>query len=81
MAARPLRTKYERVIRQVVRNSEESYDSARRTGGTVQHHISNELQVLETLRAVGCSQIPGEALNVISMIHERKEVLRNLKVL
>jgi len=47
-----------------------------RTGGIVQQEVFEQLPVLQALRAAGCSHIPGEAVDVISMIREREQLLR-----
>jgi len=48
------------------------------TVGSVQQRISEELQVLEALRAAGCLQIPGEAFDVRFLIDDRHRLLREM---
>jgi hypothetical protein len=49
------------------------------TVGSVQERVSEELQVLEALRAAGWSQIPGEAFDVQFLIQDRHRLLREMR--
>lgn len=48
------------------------------TVDSVREHVSEELQVLGALRAAGWSQIPGELLDVQSLIKDRHRLLREM---
>ena len=54
-------------------------DHGMATVGTVQQRISDELQILEALRAFGCSQIPGEAFDIPFLIEDRHRLLREMR--
>ena len=63
------------------RQKQQQLQQVSRTGGIVQQEIFEQLPVLQALRAAGCSQIPGEVLDIGSMIREREQMLRNFGAL
>ena len=44
----------------------------------IQERLSHELNVLEALRLVGCTRIPGEKLDVLSLISDRDKRLEDV---
>jgi hypothetical protein len=49
------------------------------TVGSVQQRISEELQILEALRAAGCTHIPDEPFDVQFFIDDRRRLLREMQ--
>jgi hypothetical protein len=57
---------------------QKQYGATNPIGGQIQDRLSDELNVLEALRLVGCTRIPGEAADVQSLINDRHQKLQEI---